>query len=160
MTNSHHRPAVTKALNGVEIAAVEPGPVRTASGPVIIDERSICSGALLLAETGVLDGRRATTHWASAADLAAGHPEIDVEPDQIYLEDGVWTSAGVTAGIDLALQLVRTHHGSEMAAEVGFGGPETFLRAFGRVVGVNPTEYRRRFTSSAPTVVGDGGGGR
>ena len=277
----------------VELAARSPGPVRTASGPMIHADRavgdpglrpdvllvagglcvgetatdtalvadlealaarsgevgSICSGALLLAETGALDGRRATTHWALAEQLAGAHPEIAVEPDQIYVHDEVWTSAGVTAGIDLALQLVVTHHGSEMAAEAarnmvvymqraggqqqfsthlaaqrssnptiadllahiadnpdedlsipalaarvrrsersfqrlftsetglspgryveraridmaramlektddglaaialrsGFKGPETFLRAFRRVVGVNPTEYRRRF---------------
>lgn len=78
---------------------------------------SICSGALLLAETGLLDGRRATTHWASAAKLAQAHPEVEVAPDSIYVHDGVWSSAGVTAGIDLALQLLRTHHGAEIAAD-------------------------------------------
>jgi transcriptional regulator GlxA family with amidase domain len=78
---------------------------------------SICSGAVLLAETGLLDGRRATTHWALADQLARSHPEIEVEADSIYVLDGVWTSAGITAGIDLALQLVRTHHGAAMAAD-------------------------------------------
>jgi len=78
---------------------------------------SICSGALLLAETGLLDGRRATTHWASAAKLAEAHPDVKVAPDSIYIHDGVWSSAGVTAGIDLALQLLRTHHGAAMAAD-------------------------------------------
>ena len=78
---------------------------------------SICSGALLLAATGLLDGRRATTHWASAAKLAESHPDVDVAPDSIYVHDGVWSSAGVTAGIDLALQLLRTHHGAAMAAD-------------------------------------------
>lgn len=279
----------------VELAALTTGPVRTASGPVILAERSladpelrpdvllvagglcvgdaaadvhtvealsglvarsaevgsVCSGALLLAETGVLNGRRATTHWAAADDLAAAHPEIDVDPDRIFIDDGVWTSAGVTAGIDLALQLVRTHHGSKLATDAarnlvvylqrsggqqqfsthlaaqespnatiadvmahiadhpeadlsisalaarvsmsersfqrlftnevgispgryvertridaarallehsqdglaavaaacGFGTVETFLRAFRRVVGVNPTEYRQRFSN-------------
>lgn len=77
---------------------------------------SVCTGALLLAETGQLNGRRATTHWALAEMLIKDHPEIDVDADRIYVFDGVWSSAGVTAGIDLALQLVRTHHGSEMAA--------------------------------------------
>jgi transcriptional regulator GlxA family with amidase domain len=78
---------------------------------------SICSGALLLAETGLLDGRHATTHWAMADVLATTHPEVIVEPDRIHVHDGVWTSAGVTAGIDLALQLVRNHHGNDLATE-------------------------------------------
>lgn len=78
---------------------------------------SICSGALLLAKTGLLDGRRVTTHWASADKLAKGHPDVEVAPDSIYVHDGVWTSAGVTAGIDLALQLLRTHHGAAIAAD-------------------------------------------
>jgi transcriptional regulator GlxA family with amidase domain len=76
---------------------------------------SICTGALLLARTGALDGRRATTHWALADELARANPAVTVEPDRIFVRDGAWTSAGVTAGIDLALQLVRTHHGSEIA---------------------------------------------
>lgn len=215
---------------------------------------SVCTGAMLLAETGVLDGRRATTHWAMADDLAAAHPQVAVEPDRIFVHDGVWTSAGITAGIDLALQLVRAHHGSELAAAIarnmvvylqraggqqqfsthlaaqrsshpsiadlmahiadhpeadlsisalaaripmsersfqrlftsevgmtpgryveraridaarallehtdggldaiaartGFRSAETFLRAFRRVVGVNPTEYRKRFPQTTP----------
>lgn len=78
---------------------------------------SVCTGALLLAEAGLLNGRRATTHWALAELLADAHPEIDVDADRIYLHDGVWSSAGVTAGIDLALQLLRTHHGGEIAAQ-------------------------------------------
>lgn len=78
---------------------------------------SICSGAILLAATGVLDGRRATTHWALADQLARSHPTVDVDADRIYVRDGVWTSAGITAGIDLALQMVRTHHGAAMASD-------------------------------------------
>jgi transcriptional regulator GlxA family with amidase domain len=78
---------------------------------------SVCTGAVLLAEAGLLDGRRATTHWALADQLARGHPTVRMEPDRIYVFDGVWTSAGVTAGIDLALQLVRRHHGAAMAAD-------------------------------------------
>ncbi|MGE3960674.1 MAG: GlxA family transcriptional regulator [Dehalococcoidia bacterium] len=210
---------------------------------------SVCSGAILLAATGALDGRRATTHWAMAGALAAARPEVTVEADRIFIHDGVWSSAGITAGIDLAIQLVKNHHGAEMALQVarlmvvymqraggqqqfsthlsgpqssnatiaeilayiadhpeadlsipalaerasmsersfqrlftaetgtspgrfverarieaaralleqsedglaaiaqrcGFGTPETFIRAFRRVVGVNPTEYRQRF---------------
>jgi transcriptional regulator GlxA family with amidase domain len=62
----------------------------------------------LLAAAGLLDGRRATTHWASAAELAARYPAVDVDPEPIFLRDGsIWTSAGVTAGMDLALALVE-----------------------------------------------------
>jgi len=69
---------------------------------------SVCTGAFLLAAAGLLDGRRATTHWASAAELAASYPAVDVDPEPIFLRDGpIWTSAGVTAGMDLALALVE-----------------------------------------------------
>ena len=69
---------------------------------------SVCTGAFLLAAAGLLDGRRATTHWASAARLAERYPAVEVDPEPIYLRDGnVWTSAGVTAGMDLALALVE-----------------------------------------------------
>ncbi len=77
---------------------------------------SVCSGAFLLAEAGLLDGRRATTHWDSCAQLAERYPNVKVEPDPIFVEDGtVWTSAGVTAGMDLALALVERDHGPEVA---------------------------------------------
>jgi transcriptional regulator GlxA family with amidase domain len=69
---------------------------------------SVCTGAFLLAEAGVLDGRRATTHWAAAAELARRYPRVEVDPEPIFVRDGrVWTSAGVTAGMDLALALVE-----------------------------------------------------
>jgi transcriptional regulator GlxA family with amidase domain len=80
---------------------------------------SVCSGAFLLAAAGLLDGRRATTHWAECALLEQNYPEVSVEPDAIYVNDGdVWTSAGVTAGIDLALALVADDHGRTAAATV------------------------------------------
>jgi transcriptional regulator GlxA family with amidase domain len=80
---------------------------------------SICSGAFLLAAAGLLKGKRATTHWRSAAQLAQAFPEVAVEPDAIYVRDGrVWTSAGVTAGMDLALALVREDFGDAMALTV------------------------------------------
>lgn len=80
---------------------------------------SVCTGAFLLAEAGLLDGRRATTHWASCADLAAQYPKLRVEPDPIFVRDGrIWTSAGVTAGMDLALALVEADHGREVALAV------------------------------------------
>lgn len=79
---------------------------------------SVCTGALLLAESGLLDGRTATTHWALAEHLVRRHPTVAVDADRIFSFDGVWSSAGVTAGIDMALQLVRSHHGSEVASGV------------------------------------------
>ena len=80
---------------------------------------SVCTGAALLAAAGVLDGRRATTHWAFAEEIAARWPAVRIEPDQIYVQDGhVWTSAGVTAGMDLALALVADDHGAEVAHSV------------------------------------------
>jgi transcriptional regulator GlxA family with amidase domain len=80
---------------------------------------SVCGGAFLLAAAGLLDGRRVTTHWAGCDDLARRYPEVMVEPDRIYVRDGeVVTSAGVTAGIDLALALVEEDHGVEAARTV------------------------------------------
>jgi transcriptional regulator GlxA family with amidase domain len=80
---------------------------------------TVCSGTFLGAAAGLLDGRRVTTHWARAARLAAQHPALDVDPDAIYINDGdVWTSAGVTAGIDLALALVEKDHGVDVAQTV------------------------------------------
>jgi transcriptional regulator GlxA family with amidase domain len=80
---------------------------------------SVCTGAFLLAEAGLLDGRRATTHWKSAALLAQRHPTVDVDPDPIFVRDGdVWTSAGVTAGMDLALAMVEADRGSDVALAV------------------------------------------
>ena len=80
---------------------------------------SICTGAFILAAAGLLDGRRATTHWAYAGTLARAHPAIKVEPDMIYVEDGqIFTSAGVSAGIDLALALLERDHSAGLAREV------------------------------------------
>ncbi len=83
---------------------------------------SVCTGAFLLARAGLLDGRRATTHWAWCELLARRHPLVTVERDPIFVRDGdVWTSAGVTAGMDLALALVEDDHGPEVALEVARG---------------------------------------
>jgi len=69
---------------------------------------SVCTGAFLLASAGLLDGRRATTHWAAAGELARRYPAVEVDPEPIFTRDGpIWTSAGVTAGMDLALALVE-----------------------------------------------------
>ena len=80
---------------------------------------SVCSGAFLLAAAGLLDGRRATTHWSWVDAMATSFPEVQVEADPIFVRDGdVWTSAGVTAGIDLALALVEDDHGPDVARAV------------------------------------------
>ncbi len=80
---------------------------------------SVCSGSFVLAAAGVLDGRRATTHWRRAGDLARLFPAVTVEPDRIFVRDGtIWTSAGITAGIDLALALVADDLGDAIAARV------------------------------------------
>ena len=80
---------------------------------------SVCSGAFLLARAGLLDGRRATTHWRTAAALARNFPRVRVEPDRIYVRDGrIATSAGITAGMDLALALLEDDLGGELARDV------------------------------------------
>ncbi len=80
---------------------------------------SVCAGAFLLAEAGLLEGRAATTHWAFCEELARRHPGARVEPDRIFVRDGpVSTSAGMTAGMDLALALVEEDHGPEIARTV------------------------------------------
>jgi transcriptional regulator GlxA family with amidase domain len=100
---------------------------------------SVCTGAFLLAEAGVLAGRRATTHWRWCDSLARRHPDVTIDPDAVYVRDGdVWTSAGVTAGIDLALALVEEDVGRDVALAVARelvvflrrpGGQSQFSRA-------------------------------
>jgi len=80
---------------------------------------SVCTGTFFLAEAGLLDGRRATTHWGSCERLAERYPGIRVEPDTIFVREGsIYTSAGVTAGMDLALAMVEEDHGREVALGV------------------------------------------
>lgn len=80
---------------------------------------SVCSGAMLLATAGLLDGRRAVTHWGRCAEFARRFPAVRLEPDPIFIRDGnVWTSAGVTAGIDLALSFVEADLGRRVALAV------------------------------------------
>jgi transcriptional regulator GlxA family with amidase domain len=80
---------------------------------------SVCSGTFLLAEAGLLDGRNAVTHWAMVDEFRARYPKVKLALDPIFVEDGkIWTSAGVTAGIDLALALIRRDHGAEIATRV------------------------------------------
>jgi AraC family transcriptional activator FtrA len=81
---------------------------------------SVCTGAFLLAQTGLLDGRRATTHWMYADALARCYPEVNVDPDVLFVDEdnGIFTSAGTAAGIDLCLHIVRIDHGAEVANKV------------------------------------------
>ncbi len=80
---------------------------------------AICSGAFVLAQGGLLDGRTATTHWMHADELARRHPQVSVDASVLYLQqDTIWTSAGTAAGIDMCLEIVRTDHGAAVAAEV------------------------------------------
>jgi transcriptional regulator GlxA family with amidase domain len=106
------------------------GQVRAAQDPATLDwirrsaarsrrVASVCTGAFLLASAGLLDGRRATTHWAYASALAREHPGVHVDPEPIFVRDGrIWTSAGVTAGIDLALALVEHDSDRECALAI------------------------------------------
>jgi transcriptional regulator GlxA family with amidase domain len=80
---------------------------------------SVCSGSFLLARAGLLEGKTVTTHWASTEELARRHPELNVAPTPIFVRDGsVWTSAGVTSGMDLSLALVEEDLGREIAVEI------------------------------------------
>jgi transcriptional regulator GlxA family with amidase domain len=106
---------------GAPRAARDPALVRSVRAAAARSRRvaSVCTGAFVLAAAGVLDGKRATTHWNSCDRLARSYPQVTVEPDPIYVRDGnVWTSAGVTAGMDLALALVADDHGRETALRV------------------------------------------
>jgi len=106
---------------GIEAAAADPVLVEWVRGRARQARRvaSVCTGAFLLAASGVLDGRRAATHWSCCDDLARRFPAVRVEPDPIFVRDGpVWTSAGVTAGIDLALALVEEDLGRTVALAV------------------------------------------
>lgn len=109
---------------------------------------SICTGAFLLAEAGLLNGRRATTHWKFARTLALRYPLVIMEPDRIYVQDGhVYTSAGVTAGMDLSLALVEEDFGSAIALQVA-QALVLFLRRpggqtqFSAILAAQATEYR------------------
>ncbi len=83
---------------------------------------SICTGSFILAEAGVLDGRRATTHWCASDDFRRRYPKVTLEPDAIYVKDGhVYTSAGATSGMDLAIALVEEDYGTDFARRVAQG---------------------------------------
>jgi transcriptional regulator GlxA family with amidase domain len=126
---AHPLPRVGAALDTLMVAG-GPGIDAASADPALckwVKERaktarrvaSVCTGAFLLAASGVLDGRRAATHWSCCAELARRFPAVRVESDPIFVRDGhVWTSAGVTAGIDLALALVEEDLGRDVALAV------------------------------------------
>lgn len=94
---------------------------------------SICLGAFILAETGLLSGRSATTHWDGCAKLAADYPDVNIEDDAIYIEDrGVWTSAGVSTGVDMALEMVRRDLGTAEALRIAKSLVLPMLRSGGQ----------------------------
>lgn len=106
---------------GVNAACEDPGLIDWVTGRSRDATRtaSVCSGAMLLATAGLLDGRRAVTHWGRCAEFARRFPAVRLEPDPIFIRDGnVWTSAGVTAGIDLALSFVEADLGRRVALAV------------------------------------------
>ena len=114
--------AIIVGARHIQAALAEGGAIVdwvAAMAPRIKRLSSLCSGAFFLAAAGVLDGKRATTHWGVAERLQAEFPAIEVDADAIFIRDGnVWTSAGVTAGIDLALALVEEDFGRDLALEV------------------------------------------
>jgi transcriptional regulator GlxA family with amidase domain len=108
-------PGISDLSKPIPIAVVRAVRAAAARGARIA---SICSGAFVLAATGLLDGRRATTHWLATAELARRHPSIDVDPDVLYVDNGkILTSAGAAAGLDLCLYMVRRDHGAAVAAD-------------------------------------------
>ena len=123
-------PVSTKAVNALRTAARAGGRVA-----------SICTGAFVLAETGLLDGLRATTHWRAAAELARRYPEIDVDPDVLYVDNGdILTSAGAAAGLDLCLHLVRHDYGAAVAADAARVCVMPLERAGGQTQFIAPQE--------------------
>jgi len=106
---------------GIEAGRSKPALLEWIRGRATTTRRvgSVCVGAFLLAEAGLLDGRRATTHWAFAKQLAMEFPTVKVDPDPIWIKDGnLYSSAGATSGIDLSLALVEEDHGRKIALEV------------------------------------------
>ncbi|HWA92615.1 MAG TPA: DJ-1/PfpI family protein [Rhizomicrobium sp.] len=108
---------------------------------------SVCTGIQALAETGLLDGKRATTHWRFAGDVAKGFPRIVLEPDAIHIQDGnLFTSAGVTAGIDLALALVQQDVGERVSLAVARELVVYLRRSGGQMQFSEPLKFQARAT--------------
>ncbi|EZI30520.1 MULTISPECIES: GlxA family transcriptional regulator [Pseudomonas] len=121
------RPVGNRRFDTVVFVGGDIEPMQTAENIAIAKQlaskasrvASVCTGAFLLAETGLLDGLRATTHWSYTAQLQLRFPTIKVEGDSIYIADGrIWTSAGIASGIDLALAMIERDMGAEIARDV------------------------------------------
>ncbi|MER6035150.1 AraC family transcriptional regulator, partial [Streptomyces sp. NPDC001835] len=98
-----------------------PGEVTAALARIRPDARivSICTAAFILAEAGLLDGRKATTHWQAADEFRCRYPKVELDPDVLFVDDGrILTSAGAASGVDICLHIVRTDHGSDLANTV------------------------------------------
>ncbi|MEU6275996.1 helix-turn-helix domain-containing protein [Streptomyces populi] len=124
-----HGPEALRTADTVVIAAVTPARIaasltdETAAALALIRPGtrvvSICTGAFVLAAAGLLDGRRATTHWCVTDEFRRMFPRVDLDPDVLFVDDGdVLTSAGAASGIDICLHLIRRDHGSELANKV------------------------------------------
>ncbi|MGW0632178.1 GlxA family transcriptional regulator [Streptomyces sp. NPDC002758] len=124
-----HGPEILATADTVVVASVEPSRIPTelpaevaaALARIRSDARivSICTAAFVLAAAGLLDGRRATTHWQVADWFQRAYPQVDLDPDVLFVHDGrILTSAGAASGVDVCLHLVRTDHGSELANQV------------------------------------------
>ena len=149
--------------NGVYAAAADAALTNWLSAKVSVARRvaSVCSGAFLLAETGLLDGLRVATHWSRCEALARRHPALKVEPDPIFIQEGrVWTSAGVTAGIDLALALLEEDAGRALALDVARhlvvflkrpGGQSQFSAALALQGGGQPFDRLHAWMADHPT---------
>ncbi|MET7338858.1 helix-turn-helix domain-containing protein [Nonomuraea sp. NPDC005650] len=113
---------------------------------------SLCTGAFVLAQAGLLDGRRATTHWGLAGDLAARFPAVDVRPDVLFVEDdGIFTSAGAAAAIDLCLHLIRLDYGAAVANTAARLAVVSPVRPGGQAQFIETPLPPERGTSLAPT---------
>ncbi|MGI5502665.1 GlxA family transcriptional regulator [Lentzea sp. CA-135723] len=139
----------TVVVAGGEVLVQQPVPVELVEAIRELWPRarrlvSICTGSFALAAAGVLDGRRATTHWRQAPRLARGYPGVEVVPDSIFVEDrGVFTSAGVSAGMDLALALVEQDYGADLARTVARSLVMFMQRPGGQSQFSAPLEVRR-----------------
>ncbi|MEW2622996.1 GlxA family transcriptional regulator [Streptomyces sp. NPDC048106] len=151
--------ADTVVVPGGDALVAQPVPAELTEAIRLLHPRarrlvSICTGSFALAGAGLLDGRRATTHWQHAPLLARAHPDVRVQPDALFVEDGdIVTSAGVSAGIDLALALVERDHGAGLARRVARNLVVFMQRPGGQSQFSAPLEVRPPRTPALRSVV-------
>jgi transcriptional regulator GlxA family with amidase domain len=125
-----------------------------ARAPHIRRVASVCTGIYGLAPTGLLDGRRVTTHWSAVGDIERKFPRLRVDPDAIFLRDGrYYTSAGITAGIDLALAMIEADHGADMALSVAREMVVYFKRPGGQQQFSEPLRFQLESTDRFADVI-------